>query len=179
MLGPRRAYARLEPPSPYYIAGYIAWFAATLAVAGAVSATARVTVPLVVSLAASWMFVPVVHVLVGALIVRSAAAPRVPRSRALAMLLMGHAPWTLWLLTASMLTAIGGYALYPVAVALAFVPLVLTARIVQAFCLDVLGVTWRGALWRTAAHQGITWIIAAIYAEKAVGLLARLPWGAQ
>jgi hypothetical protein len=145
-----------------------------IAGAASVSATGRVTVSLLASLAISWMFVPLLHVLIAAALVASARAPRLGGNRAVALLLMGHAPWSIWVLGAGVLCAAWGYPGYRVAMWLALVPLVLTVRILHAFCLEVLGASPRGAVVRTIAHQAITWSIAAVYLEKAVSLIPRV-----
>lgn len=174
MLAPRAAYARGEPVSVSYILYYVLFFSALIAVTAGVSATGRVTLTLLISLAVSWMFVPLLHVVIAAGLVASARAPRVGGRRAVALLLMGHAPWSLWVLSAAVLSAVCGYPGYRAAVLLALVPIALTFRIVHAFCLDVLRTSPRGALCRTLAHQAVTGVIAVVYLEKAVGLLPRI-----
>ncbi|HUF23472.1 MAG TPA: hypothetical protein VMN81_05025 [Vicinamibacterales bacterium] len=172
-LRPREAYARLEA-SPGYLLFYIPFLSLLIAACASVSATGRVTLALLASLSVSWMFVPVLHVLLAAALVLSAPARRVSGMRATSLLLMGHAPWSLWLVAAALMTAGGGYALYHEALLLALVPIALTARLVHAFCLEVLGASARGALARVFAHQAATWGVAAIYLDRAVGLLPRL-----
>lgn len=172
-LRPRASYARLEG-SPPYIPLYILFVSVLIGVCAAWSATGRVTVGLVASLSVSWAFVPLLHVSTAALLVASAPARRVSASRAVSLLLMGHVPWSTWLLVASTMTATGGYALYREALLLAIVPMVLTLRIVHAFVVEVLQAEGRGAIWRTLAHQAVTWAFAAIYIDRAVRLLPRL-----
>jgi hypothetical protein len=174
MLAPRRTYARLAPISPSYILYYVLFVAVLIASAASVSATGRVTFSLLVSLSVSWMFVPVLHVLIAAALVASANGSRVGRARAVALLLMGHAPWSLWLLLAGAMTGTRGYGLYQPSLLLAIVPLALTFRLVHAFCLEVLRTSPRGAVVRTLAHQGMTWLVAAIYLDRAVGLWPRI-----
>ena len=172
-LRPREAYARLEG-SPQYLLFYVLFMSMLVAACAGVSATGRVTLALLASLSASWMFVPLLHVLLAMALVLSAPARRASGARATSLLLMGHAPWSLWLIAAALMTMSGGYALYHEALLLALVPVALTARLVRAFCLEVLGASARGALARTLAHQAATWGVAAIYLERAVGLLPQL-----
>lgn len=174
MLRPRRAYARLGDPSPSYIVFYVIFFAVLIAVASSVTSANRVTIALTLALAAGWLFVPLVHVLMGAALVASAPAGRARGNRALALLLMGHAPWSLWLIVSAALVAWGGYPAYRFSLLLAFVPLVLTWRILYVFCRDVLGASRRGALVRLAAHQVVVWSLGVFYVEKAVGLVPRI-----
>jgi hypothetical protein len=174
MLRPRRAYARLGDPSSSYILVYVLFFSVLIAVASSITSVNRVTVPLTLVLAAGWLFVPLVHVLIGAAMVASAPAGRARGNRALALLLMGHAPWSLWLIVSAALVAWGGYPAYRFSLLLAFVPLVLTWRILYVFCRDVLGVSHRGACSRVAVHQAVVWSLGVFYVEKAVGLVPRI-----
>lgn len=144
-----------------------------IAVAAAVSATGRVTLSLVASLALVWMFVPLLHVLIGAIAIAGIrTAHSAPRT--LALLLMGHLPWTCWLLGAGVLCAVFGYNGYRVAVLLGLIPLVLTARILVAYGVEVLGMPMRLAMARALAHQLATWLFTAVYIERAVSLSARV-----
>lgn len=174
MLAPRAAYARPAHVTRAYILYYVLFLSLLIAAAGSVSATGRVTLSLLASLAVSWMFLPLLHVLIGAALVASARASTASGTRALALLLMGHAPWSLWVLGAGVLSATGGYPGYRVAVWLALIPMLLTARILHAFCLEVLRTSARGAVARTLAHQAVTWLVALFYLEKAVGLVPRI-----
>jgi hypothetical protein len=174
MLAPRGAYARLGSISPSYIVYYVLFMSLLIAAAASVSTTGRVTLSLLVSLSVSWMFVPLLHVLIAAVLVASVRAPRVRRPHAVALLMMGHAPWSLWLLMAAFMIAIGGYNGYRLTPLVAVPAVILTCRIVRAFCLEVLQTSARGAVLRTLAHQAVTWLIVTIYLEKAVGLLPRV-----
>jgi len=179
-LRPRETYAGLAEAdarldgSVRYILFYILFVAALIAACASVSATGRVTMALLAGLSASGLFVPLFHVLLAAALVLSVPARRVGGMRATSLLLMGHAPWSLWIIAAALMTTFGGYALYHEALLLALLPVALTARLLHAFSLEVLGSTPRGALLRTLAHQAMTWGIAAIYFDRAVGLLPRL-----
>lgn len=120
------------------------------------------------------MFVPLTQVLVAALVVATARAPRVGGNRAVALLLRGHAPWSLFLIVAAAIVAVGGYPAYRVMTVAAVVPLLLTIRIVHAFSREVLGDGARVAMFRALAHQALTWFVAAVYLDKAVGLTPRI-----
>jgi hypothetical protein len=174
MLAPRGAYARLRPTSPSYIVYYVLFISVLIAAAASVAATGRLTLGLLVSLAVSWMFVPLLHVLIAAGLVASAPAARVRRTSAVASLLMGHAPWSLWFLIAALMIAIGGYSGYRLTPVVAIPAVILTCRIVHAFCLEVLQTSARGAVLRTLVHQAVTWLIVIVYLEKAVGLVPRV-----
>ena len=156
------------------ILSYILFVSVLIAACAGVSATGRLTLSLLASLSASWMFVPVLHVVVAAAIVLPARDKRASAGRAVAALLRQHAPWSVWLIVACAMTTAGGYGLYHEAVLLALVPLAMTLRLVRAFCLDVLGDSPRGAIARTLAHQALTWGFALVYLDRAVGVLPRL-----
>ena len=150
-----------------------------IACAASVASTGRVTVPMLVSLTLGWMFVPLTQVLIGAALVASARSPRDGGNGALALLLRGHAPWSLFLLAASGAIAAAavsgrGYDVYRVATFAAIVPLLLTLRVVHAFSMEVLRTTARGALVRALAHQGLTYLVAAAYLDRAVSLVPRI-----
>ena len=150
-----------------------------IACAGSVASTGRVTMSLVASLTVSWMFVPLTQLLIGAALVATAPAPRGRGNGALTLLLRGHAPWSLFLLAASGAIAAAavfgrGYEAYRVMTFAAIVPLLLTLRIVHAFSLEVLQASPRGAIARAAGHQGLTWLVAAAYLDRAVSLVPRI-----
>ena len=153
---------------------YILFISVLIAACAGVSATGRLTLSLLASLAALWMFVPLLHVAVAAVIVFSARGRRVSAGRAIALLLRQHLPWSVWLIVASAMTTMGGYALYHEALLLALAALALTMRLIYRWCLEALDDTPRGAIARTLAHQGLTWGAAAVYLDRAVGLLPRL-----
>lgn len=142
----------------------------------AMTSTGRVTLGLVSTVAVCWSFVPAVQAVAGAIVIASCPDRNVPMPRALDLLFAGHLPWSLWLLVvAAWVTSAGApFAfLSPLALSM-LVPAAWTARIVFAFCRTVLGVTARGALVRTTAHQAIVWAVALTYAVLAGGLWPRL-----
>lgn len=174
MLAPRAAYAGPLPARGSYILQYVLFISLLVAGAASVSATGRVTVSMLVSLGLSWMFLPLLHVLVAAALVASAPRRSGGGTRAMALLLMGHAPWSLWILAgAAMAAAFGYYAWHPM-LFVALVPIALTFRIVHAFCLEVLHTSPRGAIARTLLHQSVTGLAGVVYLEKTVGLVPRV-----
>jgi hypothetical protein len=174
LLAPRTYYRRPDPPRPFYIVSYVLFTSLLIGCAASVASTNRITLPLALGLAVSWMFVPLTQVLIAAIVVATARAPRIGGTRAIALLLRGHAPWSLFLVGASAIVAIGGYPAYRVMTFAAIVPLLLTLRIVHAFAREVLDDGARGAVARALAHQALTWFVAAVYLDKAVGLVPRI-----
>lgn len=174
LLAPRRAYAQLAATPLSYIPYYVLFLSLLIGACASYSATQRVTLSLLVSLSVSWMFVPLLHVLVGGALVAWAKGPRLRGNRAIALLLMGHAPWSLWLLIASAGTGTFGFDAYFWMLLLALVPIALTMRIVHAFCVEVLGAGGRRAIRLTLAHQAVTYFIAAMYLDRAVSLVPRI-----
>ena len=150
-----------------------------IACTASVASTGRVTLPMIASLTIGWMFVPLTQVLIGAALVATARSPRDGGKGALALLLRGHAPWSLFLIAASGAIAAAavfgrGYPVYRIATFGAIVPLLLTLRIVHAFSIEVLRTSARGAVVRAVAHQGLTYLVAAAYLDRAVSLVPRI-----
>ena len=89
---------------------------------------------------------------------------------------MGHAPWTLWILSATFAMGIAPVPLYveSTIVATAVIPIVWTSIIAAAFCRVVLGDSRNAAIARTALHQTLTWAIAFAYIGYAVALGPRV-----
>ena len=173
ILQPRTAYRQLRPIAAAYIPAYVLWFALVIAVAIASSATGRLHVGLIASLAFVWAFVPVIHV-VTALVLVSTSTRRTPSvGMAMALLLMGHGPWSMALLILGLLGAAGLGHWFVLSLAVVAIAVVLTVRIVYAFCLEVLGSSVAGAAVRTVAHQAVTLTIGVLYVDWAVGGLAQ------
>ena len=143
---------------------YIVFLSLLIGACASFSATGRITPRLILSLAVAWCWVPVVQVLVARLVA----------GRRADILLSAHAPWSLWLIAASAATGLFGFGAYGWMVLAALVPIGLTLRIVYVFCREVLHLAPRAALARTAVHQGVTWLIAAIYLDRAVSLWPRI-----
>ena len=89
---------------------------------------------------------------------------------------MGHLPWSLWIVAATLATGIapkGWRAEWPILVS-ALIPIAWTSVIAVSFCRVVLGDAPRVALARTALHQAVTWTMALIYVANAVALWPRV-----
>jgi hypothetical protein len=135
----------------------------------AMIATRRVTIGLVLTIALSWSFSLLVQAAAGGVIIASAPARAVGRLRAFELLFLGHAPWSLWMLTVTALAVV--FQPYrPLAmVGTLVIPVAWTAVIVSAFCQTVLHTTKGGARRRTLLHQLIVWGGALGYVSFAVG----------
>jgi hypothetical protein len=173
MLAPRAAYASaaaagkadaLRASSPGYVLFYIVFVSVLAGACASFSATGRITLSQMATLSLTWMFVPLLQVLVARLVLGRPVAP----------VLIGHAPWSIWIIAAAAMKGTLGYAAYWWMLLAAVVPLLLTIRIIHAYCIDVRGFPPRVAWRRTAIHQGITYLIAAIYLERAVSLIPRI-----
>lgn len=140
------------------------------------AATGRVTIPDVALATLSWIFVPALQMLAGAIVIASAPRRTVSMPRALELLFAGHVPWSLWLLAAAALVLLTDLS-RPILAGLALSTLVFafwTAKIISAFCRTVLRTTTRGARLRTVAHQTIIWTTAGTYVCLVTGLWPRL-----
>lgn len=164
MLAPRAAYARLAHAPRAYVLSYVLFMSLLIAACGAFSATGRITLSQLASLSIIWMFVPLLHVLIA----RAVMGPQA------GLFLMGHAPWSIWLILAALMTGSFGYAAYWWMLLAAALPVMLTFRIAHAFCIEVLGTARRGATVRALVHQAVTWLVAAIYLDRAVSLVPRI-----
>jgi hypothetical protein len=131
-----------------------------IATAVPIMAVQRITLVLFAFSIASFGFVVLIQMLVGAGIIASARSRRVSMSRALDLWYSGHVPYSFSLLVVAAVFAATPYASLDGLVALAVFPAVWTARIVAAFCRQVLGTSTAGARWRAASHFVVTWAIA-------------------
>ena len=114
---------------------------------------------LVLGIAISWALIPLVQVCAGALLIVTARRRAVPLLEALDLFLMGHVPWSLWLLGAAAAIVLSP-APFPadrLLAASALVPLAWTAMIIAAFGRTVLLSTPRAAALRAAVHQLALW----------------------
>lgn len=168
MLAPWAEYRRLRAgpsvTSRRCVLFYIVFLSVLTGAAAAYSATGRITLSLAASLGVTWMFLPILHVLIARALMR----------RHVGLFLMGHAPWSIWIVAAAVMTGSFGYAAYWWMLLLAVVPIALTLRIVHAFAIEVLALPPRAAIGRTLLHQAATWLVAAIYLDRAVGLTPRI-----
>jgi hypothetical protein len=139
-------------------------------------ATHSVAAASVLAIALCWTLALAVQMLAAAALVASAPQRRVSTARAIDLLFMGHAPWTLWLLawTVPMTWTYTVSGLPWIAVLTMVIPAALTARIVAAFARQVLRLEPRQARLRVAAHQGFIWLLLVLFLATAVQLWPRV-----
>jgi hypothetical protein len=179
MAAPRRAYAEaLRQPArgSWRAVRRPALVALFLGTGSAFSATGHVTIGLLVSGFVCWSFVPLLQMATAAAIMRSAATRSMPFGRRLDLWFMGHAPWSLWIVTAACIlaNAPGRWRVELPIVVSAVIPIVWTSIIATAFCRVVLGDRPGAARARTAVHQALTWTLAFAYFAYAVALWPRV-----
>jgi len=125
-----------------------------------IMAVQRITVALFAWSIASFGFVVLIQMLVGAGIIASARSRRASMAQSLDLWFAGHVPYSLCLLIVAAVFASTPYASLDGLVALAAIPAAWTAVIVAAFCRHVMGTSRAGARWRATAHFVVTWAIA-------------------
>ena len=162
MLAPAGEYARLAAlgrESTTFRA--LSRPALSLLIVGAASgaaSTGRVDAQVVLSGALCWSFAIAIQVMASILLVRSAPDRHLDVRRSLELWFLGHAPWSLWILTvAAVVFTVPALVSLEVALLSATVPSVWTAAVVYAFGRHVLRSDRRRALWQTAVHQAVTW----------------------
>jgi len=133
---------------------------AVIGTAVPIMAVQRITLALFASSIASFGFVVLIQMAVGAGIIASAGSRRASMTRALDLWFAGHVPYSVWLLTAAAAFAASPWASLDALVASAMIPAAWTAVIVAAFCRHMLGTSRAGARWRAAAHFIVIWAIA-------------------
>lgn len=178
MRRPAQAYAEYARSrthhAPWSALRRIAFVALIQGVAIAMAATQTVAAPVVASLAACWSAALAVQLLAAVILIRSARTRTIPVSGALDLFYLGHAPWSLWLLTcAAAFTWLLPYFTWIVLLTMV-VPVALTARIVIAFAQHVLGLSRREALRRTMLHQVGIWLALIGCLAAAVALWPRI-----
>jgi len=131
-----------------------------IATAVPIMAVQRITLGLLASSIASFGFVVLIQMVVGAAVIASARSRRAALPRALDLWFAGHVPYSLWLLTVAAAFSVAPWASLDLFIALAAIPAAWTAVIVAAFCRQVLGSSTAGARWRAAAHFIVMWAIA-------------------
>jgi hypothetical protein len=163
-LGPDTTYRALmaadEPVSVWRMLHRPLIVLVVIATAVPIMAVQRVTLGLLASSIASFGFVVLIQMAVGAAIIVSARSRRASLPRALDLWFAGHVPYSLWLLTAAAVFGVAPLASLDLLIALAVLPAAWTAVIVAAFCRHVLGSSRRGARWRAAIHVIVIWAIA-------------------
>jgi hypothetical protein len=179
MAAPREAYAEAlrQPAGGSWLAvRRPAVVALVVGTGSAFSATGHVTIGLLVSGFVCWSFVPLLQMATAGAIMRSSRSRVLPFGRRIDLWFMGHMPWSLWILAATLAmgTAPKGWRVeWPIIVS-ALIPIAWTSVIAASFCRVVLGDTSRVARARTALHQAVTWTIALIYIGYAVALWPRI-----
>ncbi len=174
LLDPAAAYRRLASPDadPGSLFWRVLLVACTLGAAVPALAAGQITPALFAGSAICWAFVPALQVLTGLALVGT--APAVPRRRAVALLFLGHAPWSVWVLAMGALgLVVPMLGLGALAIS-ALVPLALTLRILDAFCREVLRLPRAVARRRVLAHQALTWTMVFLYLQTASQFLPRL-----
>ena len=176
MRAPAREYrARLAERRP------ISWsrairmpvlLAMMLGLLNATAAAGHVTFGLVVDEIASWSFVPLLQLLTGVALIASAPERRVSWPRSIELLFAAHAPWSLWLVAATLLQTV--YSDPYVVIGSGVVPAVFTAVLLTAFSREVLGLRPHAARWRVVAHQTVTVLLILTYIELATRLSVRI-----
>jgi len=131
-----------------------------IATAVPIMAVQRITLGLLASSIASFGFVVLIQMVVGAAFIASARSRRATLPRALDLWFAGHLPYSLGLLATAAAFATSPWASLDLLVALAAIPAAWTAGIVAAFCRHVLGSSPAGARWRAAVHFIVIWTIA-------------------
>ncbi len=148
--------------------------ALVLGCAVAMAGTRHVTPVLVVSATACWSVLVVAQVVIALAVFASPASRTVGVACALDLFFASHVPWSLWMLAVVVWAPVpGGRSLTPILVA-ALVPMVLTARMIAAFCREVLRMERRQAMARTATHQVVTWGLLVAVFGWAVALWPRI-----
>jgi hypothetical protein len=87
-------------------------------------------------------------------------------------MLVGHGPWTIWLIIVAALAAVGITNYMPLA-AMALVAAAWRTWIVARLCSTALNTSRRGALGRAVLHQGAMWLIIGAYISWAVAIGTR------
>lgn len=176
---PRAAYAVLQQlDGTGGLAARLLLSAVLNATSLSLLSTGRLTLGLVLSLAACWSVVLSLQALAAAaLVVGAGHRRRLSVRAAVSLLFVGHAPWSIWTL------AIAAFAMVLPARLLDVVPALLLAIpfalwsvvIIVAFCREVLRLPRSEALLATAAHQAIVWGVSGVTLWWVSGGWARLP----
>jgi hypothetical protein len=152
--------------------GHMALVALVIGVSVTVAATGRVTLPLVISGAVGWGFVPVLQLMTGMLIVRGARGPLVRRLEGYFTL---HWPWSVWIVAfhAALLLLPSRWSGLWLA-ATASVPILFTTWLLLAFCQQELSLPRRLAVRRVGEHQVVTYALVLAYVSVAIALWPRI-----
>jgi hypothetical protein len=176
MIDPAGEYRRLRDAPG---AGWRRALARPLLVALALGAgtsvmcTGLLTPALLVSGAACWFFVPLIQTVTASLALRAPEGSPARAARRVELLFLGHVPWTFWLIGLATLSLMMPPLDLVVVGLSALLPLALTARILYAFCREVLLQPAAAALHRVLLHQALTWAIVLVYVQFASQLVPR------
>lgn len=147
--------------------------AAVIGTSVTVTATEHVDVWLVLSGTLGWSFVPVLQLLTGLVLARGV---RLNKGTTLHLYFTTHWPWSLWILTAHaallMVPSLRGHPFYLALTA--FVPVVVTIRLLLTLCSGPLGLPRGAARRRVAEHQLLTLLIVVLYIQFATALWPRI-----
>jgi hypothetical protein len=152
------------------VLGPVAFTALATGLMIAFAAVRWVSVEVVVTTTASYIFTVVLQFIAAALVILTARRRRVSVARAFELFFRGHGPWSLWMLAVGALGILGrgGFQIDGVALS-AFVPVVWTTVVVAAFSRTVLNAGGAEAWTRALGHQVVMLAFALAYIAWAAG----------
>ena len=183
MCAPLRAYADLADQSArgtWTDAGLrIASVWLILATCLTISSTGHLSAPAFVSVLAWWAIVPLFQLLTALAMVRGPGLSAIGRARGVDLFLVGHGPWSLWLIAfatwAAFIQKAGSWLL--LVEFSVVVPAAWTTVIVFGYCCAVLRLDRRAASRRLLLYLGLTWGAILVFWGSAVQLWPRvLEW---
>jgi hypothetical protein len=122
-----------------------------------------------------WSFVPLIQWVIGMVVISRASGRPLSMPRCLELLVLGHLPWSLWIMARVGVSAFTPFIIgRAVEVASLVVPGIWTTVIVFAFCRAVLGCADARARVLTVIHQMLTWTAVFAYAFFFSGVWARM-----
>lgn len=142
----------------------------TVAMAG----TRHVTPVLVVSATACWSVLIAMQVIIALGMFARSARRTVGVARGVDLFFASHIPWSLWMLAVAAWAPVPGVRAFTPVLVAALIPMVLTPRMIAAFCREVLGMDRRQAVARTTMHQVVTWGVFVLVYGWAVALWPRI-----
>ena len=147
--------------------------AVVVGTAMAVLGTGRVTIPLILSTAVLWSFVPILQLLTG-LVLTTGRGPS--RGEALAAYFATGHYWSIWILaiTAVLLVVPEALSIFDCLALSSLVPAVLTARALARLRRQMFGDTAASARRWVMLHQGITHVMLVSYVVWAIALWPRV-----
>ena len=148
--------------------------AIVLGCAVAMAGTRHVTPMLVLSTTTCWVVLIAAQFVIALGVFGRAASRSVGVARAIDLFFASHVPWSLWMLGVVAWAPTPGGRPFTPALMAALVPMVLTPRMIAAFCRNVLRMDRRQAIARTATHQFLTWGMFVTIFGLAVALWPRI-----